>query len=284
MHYLKNIEISGKFPGLCDLEIQVSLLENQALRNYYKLETSETSGMLVSNVNIIGASGHLLKINDIITHIDDIPINNDHTVYMNIITSINIKNNKQNLEKIPYWHIIRQKYAGENIKLSIIRNYKNKILNFKIYPMAKKLIPSLSKEISDKYYIFGGLIFMALNLWYLFRSNGTGGLEFDDDKYNLIKYIDEYPTYMDEEIVILSTILQTQLTSGYKYEDIRLLKINDIKILNLKQAHDICISNSDNFVKFEFENNKIIILDNKQAKAQSEQISQQYLRVNHEYI
>lgn len=273
IHYLNNIQKLGKFPGLCDLEIDTSSLENKYIREYYKLNGS---GILVNNVDILGASGHILKINDIITKIDDIQINNDKTVYLNI--------SSKNLEKIPYWHILRQKNSGDNVKLSIIRNNKNKTINFKIYPMIKKIVPLLSKDISNTYFIYGGLIFIPLNFWYMFKINKEYQTVLDDDKYDLLKYTNYIRTQLDEEIVILSSILQTRLTSGYNYENIRLIKINDKDIKNLKDVHNICMSINDDFVKFEFENNKIIILNRKLSHEQSEQISQQYLKVKHEHI
>ena len=277
LHYVETKKKFNQFPGICDFDIVTVSLENEFIRKYY-LDDDKISGILVTQINPIGTANHLFKNGDVIYKIDDISINNDQTI---LFENYRItKEISKNIEKIPYWHILRLKLPGDSITVSIIRNKQHKTVNFKIGYMVKKLIPALSSHISRKYYIFGGLIFIPLNFWYLFKIESNKPGVMDTDKYNLLRYLDDYPNNINDEIVILMDILQSPLTVGYKLNDIKLIKINDTIVNNLHTVYNICENSDAEFIKFEFENNKIIIL-NRQSKTQSENITQKYLKISY---
>lgn len=280
LHYLKLIERFDKFPGICDLEIECSDIENQSLKKFY--ETN--NGIIVNRINPIGNLENLLEIEDIIISIDSIEINGDQTYFSN------------NSERFPYWHIIRMKFPGDLVELKIIRNKKEKIINFRINAMKQLLIPSINVDLS--YYIAGGLIFIPLNLWYLFSSRDADTKSMDSNKINLYKYLREYPDTQNQQIIILIDILPNSQNSGYNIENLRLLRINDEEINNIKDVYKICeniiqtnantnnkkIENQNNelinFIKFEFEMGKIIILS-QETLLSSENISQTFLKASH---
>lgn len=287
LHYIQSLINFKKFPGICDLDIDVTSLENKSIRDYYLDGDHSLHGILINRVNPTGSAGHLLKIRDVIHQIDDIQINDDQTI---LIENYQIVNKPtENTEKVPFWHILRLKHPGDSIKLLITRDKKQKTITFKINVMAKKLIPSLSNSISRSYYSFGGLIFMPLNFWYLCKPEDHDNWQsisriMDINKAGLFKYLENCPEFADEEIVILNDILQSPLTSGYKMEHVRLMKINNITVKNIEHVHEICESANEEFTKFEFENNKIIILNTKIAKLKSNELSQKYLGVKYHNI
>lgn len=271
-YYINIKKLFNNFPGICDLEIETSNLNSQLRLYYLSNNLSHITGILVNKVNPIGNVGHLLKQGDIIYKIDDIIIYDDGLIYVNQYVIQNFISD--NVEKVPYWHLLRLKKPNDKTTITIVRNKKLLTLEFKINCTKKKLIPSLSSDISRKYYIYCGLIFIPLNLWYLFDGDLM-----DIKKYNLLKYLDEIPDKPSDEIIIIVDILQSHLTSGYKLNSVRLTNINDKKINNLMDVYNICENNSDDFIKFEFENNKIIILQTDNSKNISESISQKYFKL-----
>lgn len=297
LNYYKEAIIKfGKFPGVCDLELTVENLTNINMQKYYKLQdntlnsSSENknleksdnnqtiiTGIFVEKVNPVGNLNHLIENEDIIISIDDILINNDQMIYME---NYQIVNSSTNFEKIPYWHILSMKYPGDNVKLEIIRKGKKKIINFTIDVIKNKLVPSLNVDL--KYYIAGGLIFAPLNMYYLYKPNENQN-NLDINKMDLFKYLIQYPEIVNQQIIILIDILPTSWTTGYNLSNIRLLKINDRIINNIVDVYNILEKEStknENFVKFEFENNKIIILHTEALKLSSK-ISLEYLKTTY---
>jgi S1-C subfamily serine protease len=273
-HYIQSIIKFKSFPGICNLDIITSNLENTCINEYYLNE--KKSGILVTKINPVGSVGHLLKCNDIIHSIDSIPINSEQTVLIENYKIVSIPS--EYTEKIPYWHILRLKHPGDLVKLVITRNKKEKIIEFKIGPMAKELIPSLINDISRKYYIFAGLIFIPINYWYLIKINEQN----NSIKRNIsFKYLELYPESSDEEIVFISGILESKKTSGYYLDNLRLIKIDDTIITNLTQVYNLCENSKNKFIKFEFENNQIIILDTTDSKEISESLSRYYLNISY---
>lgn len=282
IYYINSIIKFGGSYGVCDLDIETNTLENESIRDYYFKNKSETSGILVTRVNPIGSLNHILKKDDIIHEIDNIPISNDQTI---LIENYKIVSKPStNTEKVPFWYILRCKLPDEKIDFKITRGKKIMNITCKTAPSAKKLIPLLNSHINRSYYIFAGLIFIPLNFWYLFRVDEFKKLTPDLEKIDLFKYLNMFPENIDDEIVILSDILQTTITSGYRLENIRLLKINDIDIKNIKHVHELCESCKDKFIKFEFENSNIVIINTKLAKNTSENISQKYLGIKYTNI
>ena len=266
----------NNFIGICDLDIHACSFDNITMHKFYMNE--DRSGLFVDRVNPFG-NCYLLKPGDIIHKIDDVIINNDMTVFFNPNKNDFVNSYKAGYEKVPYWQVVRNKYPDEKIILTITRNKKIKIIDIILKPMQKRLVPALYKEINTKYFIYGGLIFTTLNYWCLFGKQK--GKEAPQIRLpNLYKYINEYQKTPDEEIVILYNILQTELTAGYKYDNIRLIKINNKEIENIDDVYKICNENTEEFMKFEFENNEIIIIE-ATNKETSQKISKQFLGVDY---
>lgn len=257
LFYIESIKKHKKFPGVCSLDISTDTIENDTIRKYFKV----TSGIIVNKINPIGSVGHLLEKHDIIHKIDDIRINNDATIYLDNYTIVNEPTIDS--EKIVYTHILRMKHPGDKLKLHIFRNKKEKIIECKIQVMTDDLVPTISNSIPPKYLIIGGLIFTPLNYYHLYNEQTQ---LVNTNRVHLVKYLYKLPKTQNEEIIILLDILDNSLTSGYKLSNSRLISVNNIKINNILELWDIykeIINNQkpSKFLKIEFENNKLIVLD-----------------------
>jgi S1-C subfamily serine protease len=264
----------NKFIGICDLDINVSGLENPVLLEYY-LPDKKMSGVLVNKIDPYGNMGISLKKEDVIYKIDDIVINNDATVFFHPAKNIFTSNYKEGFEKVPYWQLVRHKKPDEKLSLTIIRKKKVKHLDIILHPMHKKLVAALYKDINTDYLIYQGLIFTSLNYWHLYNKKDAD----KDNNMHLVKYINDYMDSPEQEIIILHNILQTDKTAGYRVENQRLLTINDEPVENLQHVYQLCFAKSGEFVKFEFENKNIIILPKTDKKISSD-ISKKYLGID----
>lgn len=263
-HYLQSIEKFGKYPGICDLEIECSNLENKNAMQYY----GASNGLLINRVNPIGNLADLLREHDILLSIDSIKINGDHTYFA------------EHGERFPYWHLIRMKFPNDLVQLKIMRQKKEKTIHFRIAAMQQVLIPSLNIDLS--YYIAGGLILVPLNYWYIFSPTNIES-KVELNKFNLVKYVQEFPPTIGHQIIILVDILPNVQNSGYSMENQRLLKIEDEEINNIYDVYRILENKDSEFIKFEFDMGKIIILS-QESLSLSENISQAYLKTPHTNI
>jgi S1-C subfamily serine protease len=266
-HFCNEINLNGYFQGVCDLDIEIDSLENNDLREYFAV--AQRNGALIKTVAPLGNCAKILQNGDVLMSIDDYSIDENGLVLF-----------KKNL--MPYWHIVRMKSIGESINIEFVRGKKHINEKIVIRPYAKKILPILDRDISHKYYIFGGLAFIALSNPYLFRrGEAQQSRELDLCKYDLFKYINKYCDTEDSEICILKTVYSDHINLGYRYTDIQLLKINDISIKNLQQVYTICESPIEKFAKFEFENNIIIVLNWKLALESSENIAKQHINISY---
>jgi S1-C subfamily serine protease len=286
-HYLKEIGTHGHFRGVCDLGIRAEPLENPDMRKYLipspDLLPAHT-GFLIKDVNPIGASHTILKPEDVLYQIGDHQIDVVGTISLTPVAKQVAK--QESDDRVPYWHALRTMSVGSSIKLEFIRDRKKETAIVALKAMPKPLVPLLERDIVKKYYIFGGLAFMTLDIWYLMkassREDGDGENGFDSQKYNLLKYMDTYPSEGDEEIVILGEVFSSKINIGFRKSNIRLLKINGQEIKNLRQVYTICENAREReYIKFEFENDYIIVLDWNSALEQSETIAKQHTGVSY---
>ena len=78
-HFLDDVERHGQYTGVTGLGVRLQGMENEDLRNYYKLSPEET-GVLVLSTAQLAPSSKVLEKADVILEIDGIRIANDGTI------------------------------------------------------------------------------------------------------------------------------------------------------------------------------------------------------------
>lgn len=256
--FLDGVVKFGKFPGICDLDIDAVSLDNPGMRKY--LGVNNASGMLITRVHPFGSAAQVLKPNDILCAIDDTVIGNDANIVMGT-------------ERVPYWSYLRLKYPGETVQLKIIRAGQVLYQECELKTMQPKLVPALDAHISRAYYTYAGLIFMPLNMHYLI---GDGGI--DADKAKFVQYMHKYPQQPGEQIVVLRNIISAPINMGYEHGDVKLVSIDNQPIHNLADVRRLCESESDDpFIKFELEDGSIIVIDRVSAKFTTAALARKFL-------
>lgn len=230
----------------CDLGITVCNSENSDLKEYI-LGTQMNHGVLITHVDELSSSNGILQVNDFLIEIDGIEIQNDMTIKSNIFNA-----------NISYEYIIKTKYPGDVVNVKFIRDRQIHNNSIKLIQRKQHPIPVLKKHITSDYYNCGGLVFIPLNLQYV--------IDTDSDIMNKLKlYSKTLSDIGSKQVIILSSIINTPLTTGYDSIDIVLESVNDILIDNITDLKTICEKTSDEFLVFKFESKEVMVLGKKEA-------------------
>lgn len=255
--YLREIEKHGSFPGLCDLSIHSNPVENQNMRDFLMFNNKIEGGIYIREVCRFGSSASILRSGDVIYKINNQTISERGMV-------------KHSDNWIYFWQILREISVGDFVQLEILRNKEKLKLKIKLHPLVRYLIPTLDKDINKKYYIFGGLAFIALNTKYLTQK------KLQDQSCDFSQYLEQWPNCENEEVIILSEIFASEINMGYNNPGTRLLCVNSEPVSSMRDLFDICEKPQMHFIKFEFEKEYIIVLDWAKALEVSDPIAQQH--------
>jgi len=192
---------------------------------------------------------------------------------------------------LPYWQIVREKYPHDTVTLKVLRNNETVTVILCLDSIVKPLLPIKGSDIDVHYYMFAGLDFMALNMHYFYPLSDN---IISDNIINLYhKYKDEF-AHGNSQVVILKSIIPSEITSKYKYynnENLVLTHINNKRIRNMRSVFSACenISENNEMIQFKFSNpnnktEETIELDHKLALERSNHISNSFMdRKYHNY-
>jgi S1-C subfamily serine protease len=297
--FLGNLKTHKSFNGLCSLGIHKQKLNNNTLREFYRLEPHHT-GILVSYVEELSAVQGKIKEGDIITKFNNINIDSDGTIAMRdliqnaqdcgpkvVSTEVRSSDSDKEVEialasdeRVPFNNAMSLQLPGADIKLTILREGKYKEIKIKA-KLRDFLVPILPYQAAPSYYIIGGLVFVPLTLMMIEQM-----IEANDDD-SLAGYMGAEKLVEDQQKVVLSDILLTEITDGYKEKNQILMTVNDRIILNLEHLHDVIAEElkKSKFLKFEFENDEdIMVLKSSDAKKYSKSIVSDQLGISNIYV
>ena len=293
-HFLDDVERHGQYTGVTGLGVRLQGMENEDLRNYYKLSPEET-GVLVLSTAQLAPSSKVLEKADVILEIDGIRIANDGTIPFR----------KGSLkERVQLSYYITQKFADESVNLSILRQGKKNSVNVQLC-VPKKLVPRIllqklkldefNKNInsgsivggSPSYLMIGGLVMIALSREYLeVEFNPEHMVNFDDwtEELQILSLTDSTCKFEDEEVVLLSQVISHNCNIGYEMQrNIKLVTFNGHTIRNLKHLSFLIQETVNQHLKtndsnsalpfyFEFSGGQVIVLDGFRALKAQEQV------------
>ncbi len=257
--FLKDIE-DGVYHQYVDLGINTFPLFNPAMRRAFNLK-DDGKGVLVSNVIIQGPCDGVLKKNDILLTIDDSPID----------SAGNIKIAGEFLDMN---EVVERKFSGDQVTFTLIRDGKKMNATATLKPTPASRIYAIRYESQPRYTFYGGLVFQPLtyNLYvsHQFKNRRLRQL------YN--EYVSEGLFVDREDLVVLTRVESDRLTTHMgAFRGQVVDTINDIKIKNLRQAHEILNApNPPEFHKILFSGNTLpLIVPSAEATAAGERIMRQ---------
>ncbi|ETW43590.1 hypothetical protein PFNF135_02127 [Plasmodium falciparum NF135/5.C10] len=159
-----------------------------------------------------------LKKNDIILRVDGKDINNDGSVIL------------RDNETVGFQHLFNEKFINDLCIIKIVRNKKIKSVMVKLYKV-KYLLNQHNWDKRNKYFIYGGIVFSILTRsLYVYTQN---------PEINKLMLYNNFKKKSKDEIVVLKNILPTKITTGYYYTDSIVLRVNNIKVKNLKHLIEL---------------------------------------------
>ncbi|KAG6662629.1 hypothetical protein I3843_03G238100 [Carya illinoinensis] len=250
-HFLSGVEQSGKYVGFCSLGLFWQPTENVQLRNHFKMRP-EMTGVLVSKINPLSDAYKILKKDDIILAFDGVPIANDGTVPF------------RNRVRIKFDYLVSMKKPDETAAVKVLRDGEESEFSITLRPL-QPLVPVHQFDILPSYYIFAGLVFVPLTLPYLH--------EYGEDWYNTSLRrlcelaLRELPKKAGEQLVILSQVLMDDINAGYeRLAWLQVKKVNGVEIENLKHLCQLVDSCSEESVRLDLDDEKVIVLNYQLAK------------------
>lgn len=256
-HFLNDYDRNGKYTGFPCLGVLLQKLENPALRACLNVTVNE--GVLIRAVEPTSLAKEVLKKGDVIVSFDGVPVANEGTVPF------------RSTERIAFGFLISQKYTGDTAELGIIREGKKMNVVTTLKPRVH-LVPYHIEGGQPSYLIVAGLVFTPLSESLIDdECEESMGLKLmAKARYSL-------PKFEGEQMVILSQVLASDVNIGYEdMSNQQVLKLNEIKIKNIRHLAHIVDSCNDKYLIFELEDNFLVVMDRQAASAATPQILKDY--------
>ena len=251
----------GSYDKYVDLGIYHFSLFNPAMRKMNNLQPDDP-GVLISHVIEGSSSGEILQEGDILTAIDNHPVDSSG--------SVSIAG-----ERVDMTEIVERKFAGDTVKVDIIRDGQkmSKEIELKTFPPAQKF--SVQYEKKPRYTIQGGLVFqpLDLNLYSAFKLKSPKVRSLYND------YLTEGIYKTRQDILILTRVLDDPINSAISgYEGSAVKSINGVEISDLEQAHKLLNPDTapEFFVIMLDGLDRPLIIPSKELAEANQRISQNY--------
>ena len=219
--FLKDIE-DGTYDQYVDLGITEFPLHNPAMRKALGLPDNG-QGVLITNVTPTSASDGILKPGDIVTAIDNLPVDS--------AGMITLDGENMNLNEI-----VERKFAGDKVTVQFLRDGKKNDVAIELKPLPQSRMYAIEYEKKPRYMVFAGLVFQPLD------TNLFATAKFDDVTVRRL-YSDYVPKGLFQkhrDIVVLTRVESDPVTSQLgDFSGFAVEKINGVEVTDLKQAHSL---------------------------------------------
>ncbi|CAF1600256.1 unnamed protein product, partial [Didymodactylos carnosus] len=271
-HFLDDIDIHSCYTGFPRLAFDWTPMENKSIREYFAIPPNK-HGILVNGIERACLISQVLRKNDVITSIDGIPLGDDGTIHF------------RRGERISFRYIEKSKFIDEEISLSVIRDNRELTITCSL-DSNPTTVPYHLHDQLPQYIIYAGIVFTPLTRSYLkaYATSEWYRCAFAFGITNLIDYVLNRTLLKqekDEQIIILSQILVDTINNGYtsSCHNKRLFKVNNVEIKTMKQMNEVLEGLLANdlveYIRFELENDGLIVISKAEAKQANERILKQ---------
>eukprot|EP00112_Aurelia_sp_Birch-Aquarium-sp1_P012613 Seg2652.1 transcript_id=Seg2652.1/GoldUCD/mRNA.D3Y31 product="Protease Do-like 10 mitochondrial" protein_id=Seg2652.1/GoldUCD/D3Y31 len=218
-HFLDDIKQHQVFSGFCVLGVKWQPIEAEQMRSYFKLAPDDT-GVLVANILKLSCGHDIVKKGDILMSIDGCEIADNGTVLF------------RGDERIYWNYLLHSKFPGEAVKALILRSGKKVQIEIKL-DTYRHLVPRHLYEKTPSYVVYCGLVFVVLSQPYMQHQFGKDWAT--KSPVRLCERVHTPGERIEQEVVLLSQVLASELTAGYEaFSNLQLYRVNGIPVLNLR--------------------------------------------------
>lgn len=219
LRFLKDVE-DGTYNYYPDLACSIFNIQNPAQRKALKLPNNQL-GVMVASADSAGSCGGVLQTGDIIVALDGFPVASDGFV--------NINGARVNMNEI-----VERKFAGDKVRLTVLRQQKPVELTVTLKRFLPYLIQANQYDEQPQFVLFSGLVFQPLDR-NLLSAHGITDLQV---RY-LYNYYSEKEIYKDKpQVVVLTDILPDEINTHlalFRHKVVE--EVNGKKIRTLKDLH-----------------------------------------------
>ena len=267
-HFLTDVARHGVYTGFVTLGITWAPLENTHLRTFVGIDSCDIgaldrSGVMVCKVDKTRHTDDTLQRGDTLLAFDGVSIADDGTIRFRV------------MERLAFAHLVSQKFVGEYCDVTILRDRKVQTKRIQL-AAPKYLVPECVYDVEPRYFITGGLVFVPLTFNYMLHEFGKRYYEKAPNV--LLAAIDErFQRDAGEEVVVLSQILASEISSGYDgIRNIVLDSFNGVKVLNLKHLHELVQACTDEFLVFGLSHTQTLVLRREETVKSTDDILKQH--------
>ena len=219
--FLKDIK-DGKYDEYTDLGIAEFPLINPAMRAALKL-ANNGRGVLITKVTPGGSCDGKVQAGDVLISIDDYPIDANGAILIDG-------------EKVNMHEIVERKFAGDIVKLRVLRDAKPLDLDVSLKTLPQSRMYAIKYEEKPRYIVFAGLLFQPLD------TNLFATASFRDVNVRRMysDYVSKGLFQQMEDIVILTDYLSDEINSSMPAYTGRVVKsINGTAVTSIAQAESL---------------------------------------------
>jgi len=256
-HFLDDVA-DGTYDGFAHLGMTTQKMENQAMRDIYKMD-DETTGILVVDVSKKSNAFKFVKAGDILLSLDSNKIQNNG--------SVELIDNKYT----SYKYYIDKKQISQSVTFEILRDGKKKKISFQLNNIANDnlLVDTLEHDTMPRYYIFGGYVFSPLSRNLLLNNRSTllqlrqaAGMWASDEK---------------EEVVVLLKVLADEINRGdHGFSLWKVDKINSHTFHNFEEFVELVERCDSKYLILENEDGVKIAIEREKALDSRDEILNRY--------
>lgn len=269
-HFLIDV-LDGKLHGIPELGLSMQKMENDELRDFFKMGKDQT-GALIVKIYPDSPAENILSPGDVILSADGIEIANDGTIPFH------------NELRTFFGYITQNKHIGESVTFKILRDGKTRDI---VVPLTmsigyERLVPHQQYDRQPSYFIYGGLVFESLTRNYLqeFGTEMDWYMAAPADLLNA--YIKEESSDARREVVVLTEVLADELTTGFhEITNYVIDKINGRAVKDLKDLINILESDVGQYQVIEDSRGYKIILNREKTRKRSQVILDKY-KISHD--
>lgn len=263
INHVMSDSADGKHDGFPDLGFRTQKLESQAMKAAYGIKPSET-GALVAKVFEKSPASGLIQTNDVILSIDGFAIADDRSIEF-----------RRNL-RTNYKFAIDKYHLGDKVNITLARAGEIKKIELTAGPQRRSynLVQSEQFDQLPQYYIYGGIVFVPLNM-NLIKRWGRGW--HNKAPVDFLHARKRWSSNEQQELVVALKVLSADVNLGYHdWKNWVINRVNDQPIRDFQQFCHMLQNTQQDHVIFKNEDGYQMVIDHQQALASEQEILQLY--------
>lgn len=249
--------------GFPSLGFQAQGLESPAMKAAYQLDDSK-SGVLVTQVLSDSPAATLLQTGDVIISIDGYDIADDQTIAF------------QGKQRTDFKYAIDQHHIGDSVDLTFIRSGKPQAGRIDITRSARDFDLVIGQRFDQKpeYYIYGGVVFVPLNLNLLKRWGRDWR---NKAPVSFLAARQRWSSPEQQELIVALKVLPADVNLGYHdWKNWVIHSVNDTPIRDFKHFTQLLGNTQAERTLFKDERGYQMVIDHQQALTSEKPVLELY--------